>query len=375
MIDYRNYHTSPLYIPSIPAEEETKFEGLSFKTTRNTYHPYHFHDGVEMMYVHKGAILVNAFNLVETVKEGQFIAHDPYCIHSVESIMPDTVVTTIHIDEEYIDENDGLLSSNVHMVADTKEYLRLKNEVFEWIKMSVMPDATTEKMLRQMKKIFPDVQKVISVAFLNTKEDITTVQGSDKDHERLTSVFNYLFYHHDETIGLDTISAELYVSKYYLSHYMKRTFGYTMKQALSYCRSEESVIDLLGSEMTIAEVAAKHGFSSVRSYNETFPRYYGVSPAKYRRRNLKESVAYKDFEEEEVDLEDLSLEAGEGNMAQSGRGYSVVVNLPEGSYEILSVETGNNNVSNRMAKLNGKNKTINLDSNCDELILRIRKKQ
>ena len=34
MIDYRSYHTSPIFISS---KEGTDFDGLSFKTTRNTY--------------------------------------------------------------------------------------------------------------------------------------------------------------------------------------------------------------------------------------------------------------------------------------------------------------------------------------------------
>ena len=168
MIDYRNYHSSPLFISN---KEGTDFEGLSFKTTRNIYHPYHFHDGVEIVYVHKGAVLVNAFSLTETVKEGQFIPCDPYLVHSVESMTADTVVTTISISGDYIDENDGIISSNIQMVADTEEYARLKDDILEWIMMGAMPDATTDKMLWQMKKIFPRLQKFMSVAFLDTKED------------------------------------------------------------------------------------------------------------------------------------------------------------------------------------------------------------
>ena len=369
MIDYRDYHTSPLFIS---CKEETDYNGLSFKTTRNTYHPFHFHDGVEIMYVHQGAILVNAFDVVETVTEGHFIAHDPYCVHSVESVIADTVVTCIHISGEYIDDEDGIISSNVHKVADTEEYARLRDDILEWIVMGSMPDTTTDKMLWQMKKIFPSIQKLLSVALLHTKEDSVIVQGSEKDHERLTSIFNYLFYHHDETINLDSISSELYISKYYLSHYIKRTFGYTLKQALSYCRVEESVIDLLDEQMTITEIAAKHGFSSVRSYNEIFPRYYGVPPAEYRRLHQKETVVHKDFAGEEVSLDSPDMKEMESSMIQL-KGCSVTVHLPKGNYEVLSVGKEKDNISSHMMKLNGKNKTITMDSDCDELILRIKK--
>ena len=133
------------------------------------------------------------------------------------------------------------------------------------------------------------------------------------------------------------------------------------------------MIDLLGSEMTIAEVATKHGFSSVRAYKETFPRYYGVSPAEYRRRHQKETVLYQDLIGEEVTLDDLHIEVGERYAVHSGQGCSILVALPEGRYEVLSVESGKGNASNRIVKLNGRNKSISIDSDCEELILRIRK--
>ncbi|MBQ9015805.1 MAG: helix-turn-helix transcriptional regulator [Firmicutes bacterium] len=324
------------------------------------------------MYVHKGVILVNAFNTVETVKEGQFIAHDPYCFHSVESIAADTVVTTINISEEYIDENDGLISSNIHMVTDTKEYAHLKKDIYEWIILSSQPGITEEKIFLQMKKIIPNLQKHMNIASLNIKEDSVVVQESEKDHEKLTRILNYLFYHHDEPIKLDSISAELYLSKYYLSHYIKRTLGYTLKEVLSACRVGESVIDLLGSQLTIEEVAAKHGFPSVRSYNETFPRYYGMSPVDYRRRHQRETVLYKDLAGEEVDIADF-ISREEEDAVEAAEGCSVMVSLPKGSYEVLYVETDKNNASNRIAALNAKHRTISLDCDCDEMILRIRK--
>ena len=368
MIDYQSYHTSPIFISS---EEGTDFDGLSFKTTRNTYHPYHFHDGVEILYVHKGAILVHAFNEVETVSEGQFLANDPYVVHSIESITADTVVTCIGVSEDYVDENDGLISSVIQKVVEAKEYTRLKNDIFEWIIMASTPGTTKDKMLWQMKKIFPSLQLFMSVALLYKNEESVSAQETEKDHERLTSIINYLFLHHDEAIRLDSISSELYISKYYLSHYVKRAFGYTLKQTLSYVRCEESTLDLLGSQMAIEEIAAKHGFPSVRAYNEVFPRYVGVSPAEYRRRHQKDTVLYKDFAGEEVGLDYFGSE--EEDAIHSNQGYGVTINLPKGSYDVLCVETGNNNVNNRNAKLNRQNKLISIDSNCDELILRIKR--
>ncbi|MBR0456882.1 MAG: helix-turn-helix transcriptional regulator [Firmicutes bacterium] len=370
MIDYLNYHKSPIFLSS---REGRGFDGLSFKTTRNTYHPFHFHDGVEIMYVHKGVILVNAFNVVETVKEGQFIVHDPYVIHSAESITSDTVVTCINISGEYIDENDGLISSIVQRVADTKEYVRLRNDILEWIYMGFMSGTTTDKMLWQMKKIFPSLQKFMSVALLNTNEKSTVVQEGEKDHERLTRIINYLFNHHDETITLDSISSELYISKYYLSHYIKRAFGYTMKQALSYFRSEESTIDLLGSKMAIGEIASKHGFTSVRSYNEAFPRYYGISPSEYRRRHQKETVLFQDFVGEEVGLDFSDSEEKVVSNIHSNHERSITINLPTGSYEVLSTESENESISKRIGHLNDKNRDIEMDCHCEELILRVKK--
>ena len=368
MINYPSYHNSPIFISS---KEGTDFPGLSFKTTRNTYHPLHFHDGVEILYVHQGAILVKAFTKTETVKEGQFLANDPYLVHSVESITADTVVTCINISGDYVNESDGIISSIVQRVEDTKEYRRLKDDILEWIRMAYEPDTATDKMLWQMKKIFPIIQKILSVALLEAKEGSGTMRDAGKNHERITSIISYLFYHHDEPITLDSVSSELYISKYYLSHYIKNAFGYTLKQVLSIIRCQESMIDLLGSRMTIGEIAAKHGFPSVRSYNEAFPRWHGISPAEYRRRHQKETVLYLDFAGEEVGFDEFSNE--EERQVRPDQGYGFTVDLPRGNYEVLCVENGKDSVNARLVKLSGKNKNITMDRNSEELILRIRK--
>ena len=83
-------------------------------------------------------------------------------------------------------------------------------------------------------------------------------------------------------------------------------------------------------------------------------------------------MKHKDFAGEEISLDFMGREETTDSTIHFN-GCSVTVNLPKGSYEVLSVETEKSNISNRMTKLNAKNKMITIDSNCEELILRIKK--
>ena len=85
-------------------------------------------------------------------------------------------------------------------------------------------------------------------------------------------------------------------------------------------------------------------------------------------------MLYQDFTGEEVSLDFYGSEEMDSSTVHSDHGCSVTVNLPAGSYDILYVETGNNNVNNRITNLNEKTQNISMDSNCDELILRIKRK-
>ena len=67
--------------------------------------------------------------------------------------------------------------------------------------------------------------------------------------------------------------------------FIRRFKGYTGKTPKEYqisCRMERATALLLGSDLSLSEIAARCGFASHSFFTKTFKRLYGITPTAYR---------------------------------------------------------------------------------------------
>ena len=88
----------------------------------------------------------------------------------------------------------------------------------------------------------------------------------------------------DEELSLNSVSEALHVSPNYLSANMKRYTGDTFINLLIKRRMEEALALLQSGNMKVNEVAARCGYSDQHYFSYCFKKYYGVSPAKMRKK-------------------------------------------------------------------------------------------
>lgn len=110
-------------------------------------------------------------------------------------------------------------------------------------------------------------------------------EGLLDKNEALERVIKYTDEHYLENITLDTIANECYVNKYYISHlfakYKKVSFGqYILSKRLA-----RAQMFLFTTELPIAEIAEKSGFSDPNYFCRVFKKTTGITPMQYRQRN------------------------------------------------------------------------------------------
>ena len=104
-----------------------------------------------------------------------------------------------------------------------------------------------------------------------------------KHASKLTlDVANYVRHHLSESISVDAMAEELYLSRPYLSSKFRQETGQTLTDFILNEKTEEAKRLLRYSDKPAAAIAAYLGFSSHGHFIRVFKKYAGVTPNDYR---------------------------------------------------------------------------------------------
>ncbi len=107
-----------------------------------------------------------------------------------------------------------------------------------------------------------------------------------KHASKLTlDVANYVRHHLSESISVDAMAEELYLSRPYLSSKFRQETGQTLTDFILNEKTEEAKRLLRWSDKSAAAIAAYLGFSSHGHFCKVFKKYAGLTPNEYRQKH------------------------------------------------------------------------------------------
>lgn len=98
-------------------------------------------------------------------------------------------------------------------------------------------------------------------------------------------VANYVRHHLSESISVDAMAEELYLSRPYLSSKFRLEMGQTLTDFILNEKTEEAKRLLRYSDKSAAAIAAYLGFSSHGHFCKVFKKYAGLTPNEYRQKH------------------------------------------------------------------------------------------
>ena len=119
------------------------------------------------------------------------------------------------------------------------------------------------------------------VAVNKIEELQNRLEGKD---ERLMEITNYIQENYP-SVSLEDLSEKFYLSKPYLSNYIKEKSGMTFGEILKKVRMKKARAMLKGTSMTVENVAESVGYQNVEHFNRLFKKMYQMTPVQYR--NMK----------------------------------------------------------------------------------------
>ena len=118
-------------------------------------------------------------------------------------------------------------------------------------------------------------------------------RSMSESRNEVAVVKNYIYQHYDEDLNLETLAEKVYLSSGYLSFIFKKETGMNLNRYIRVFRMEKAGELLKNTNMKVAQVSEKVGFSNVSYFCRSFREFYGKSPESYRKGNTEneESVS------------------------------------------------------------------------------------
>jgi len=239
---------------------------------------YHSHSFSELIYVHDGKGLFCSEEKRIPIKKDSLIIINPNIKHTeISSHSHPLKYTALGID-------------NLQFKFNGEDHLHAYN-VFDLHTQSHIILPLLRSMLQEVQHHYMSYEQLCQHYLMILLLKITRITGdtfsinTQKDVScECKQLKQYIDSHYHEHLTLDFFSTLTHQNKFHLSHKFTKTFGISPINYLLERRILHSKILLRTSNNNITEIARMTGFSSSNYFSQSFKKYTGLSPAKYRQK-------------------------------------------------------------------------------------------
>lgn len=235
----------------------------------------HIHTHLEMILLTSGSSMSTVDGHKFLIEAGDIFLAFPHQIHFYHDLTPVSGLIFIFPIDFY---------------RELKEIFQSKIPFSPIIKAKDIPPDVTARLTqaeccnRSDKEFDRIAAKGYLLSVLGELLPCMNLQPSTGSHDSIKSILSYCSVNYTEPISLDTLSEDLHLSKYYISHIFKERMGISFTDFINSLRVEHAC-SMLVKGANITEVAFSSGFSSIRTFNRAFAKNMGMSPRDYVKKN------------------------------------------------------------------------------------------
>ncbi|MEK0315231.1 AraC family transcriptional regulator [Cohnella sp. 56] len=282
-------------IESIDLGPDAFFMSYRQTTGDRDWLAYHAHQGIELLYVHQGHGQAVTENGRHPIRPGTLLLFLPYQLHKVEvpSVPGAPYIRSLvkfdpRIVEPYLMPYPGLsrwflklkrgLLARSHSELDAASRLPGMLQDFYGLYGS-LPDRDKEEerslflisLLRELRHhVFPP----------DSLDDSPEGEGRSLHIDRM---MDWLELHYARPFDLQSLSSDLHLSPYYLSHLFKEHTGSSIRDYITARRIREACRLLVSTPSSIQSIAEQVGGFSASHFCQLFKKSKGMSPETFRR--------------------------------------------------------------------------------------------
>lgn len=127
-----------------------------------------------------------------------------------------------------------------------------------------------------------DVNNAIDELQDNEGQALQKIKVMSTANSSIIAAIEYIDGNLDKRLTLDQVSSKVYLSDYYFSKLFKRETGLSFSVYLNARKIQKAMILLKESDKSINDISDALGFTRLSYFSQTFKKYTGYAPTKFR---------------------------------------------------------------------------------------------
>jgi AraC-like DNA-binding protein len=252
---------------------------------------YHYHPGMELLFVHEGAGTVVVNRRTYEIGPGRLFCFQPFQLHIVH---PKASIETPY--ERTIMQFDPVtLDRYVSAFPEIQTYFHylwrreLSEQCFEMGESFAFVSGVCRAFngFGDKKHEQPDMLLMLQIISAMRKLYGTRQDGAIEKSRRLRyseRIMQWIEMHYTEAFELDRLAEALHLSKNYVSRVFREETGGNITDYLMVRRVKEACKLLQTSDLPVERIGFEVGLPNASYFSQLFKRIAGVPPLQYRKR-------------------------------------------------------------------------------------------
>lgn len=267
-------------------------------TNNENWEVFHTHHGMEFLYIHEGTGNIILDQKIYPIEPRMLIYFQPHQLHGTKAIIDDSTTYTRTI----------LLMDPTFLTIQLQSFPELKNffnhlwhnQLDQQILYIRQEDYFIETLMKdfyEKSQTIPtkDLQEelvLFALSYLhNLKHLWQTHHNSEMNNNVRPSkyaeqIMQWIELHYFEEFKLKSLSADLHISEYHLSHLFKSTVGTSITEYLIERRIGQACFLLRTTSHSVGHISHEIGLTNQSYFCQLFKKKMNISPYKYRKQFL-----------------------------------------------------------------------------------------
>lgn len=254
----------------------------------------HWHEHFELVYIEDGEAAYQIGGRTVIARKGDLLFINSGELHAASLLRTDTPATIrtlvfnpsmLSLKEPGISEQVAPYTSGLSLIANE---FGPEDPVYPLLKDTL--DKLSDEFTGKKPGYELAVRAYCQLLFTWLSRTYTVTRRTDNEMElfrekndRFKELFTYLEQRYMERISVEQAAAIVHISVYHFCRIFKQITGQTFIQFMNLYRINKAEQLLLQTSMSITEVAAEVGCSSINSFSKLFRQLKGTSPREVRR--------------------------------------------------------------------------------------------